>query len=211
MALRMTLGALPLWAGNGKLWTGRPPRGEHPERVGRLSDERGFEKIFMSRYAGITVDTKRRWALPQMFRHELAKAETADGTWAFYIGYEEDGCLYLLTPDQYATYAAELDRLFDDGDPEDRATRTQILGNFQRVHTDNANRLTIPEEHAEIAGLSGKIDLVTGDRRSEIWHSDALRRRRADGRQPALDRLADRRGKKTATRSLTTGSAGEGS
>ncbi|NRA96202.1 MAG: hypothetical protein HRU14_08345 [Planctomycetes bacterium] len=165
----------------------------------------------MSRYAGITVDAKRRWALPQMFRHELNKAEAADGTWAFYIGYEEDGCLYLLTPDQYDAYATELDRLFDDGDPDDRATRTQILGNFQRVHTDNANRLTIPEEHAEIAGLSGKIDLVSGDRRSEIWQSDALRRRREDGQQSALERLADRRAQTATTRSLTMGSAGEGS
>ncbi len=165
----------------------------------------------MSRYAGITVDAKRRWALPQMFRHELNKAEAADGTWAFYIGYEEDGCLYLLTPDQYDAYATELDRLFDDGDPDDRATRTQILGNFQRVHTDSANRLTIPEEHAGIAGLSGKIDLVSGDRRSEIWQSDALRRRREDGQQSALERLADRRAQTATTRSLTMGSAGEGS
>lgn len=180
--------------------------------MGRLLfEERGFEKVVMSRYAGITVDAKRRWALPQMFRHELGKPESDDGAWAFYIGYEEDGCLYLLTPKQYDAYVTDLDRLFDDGDPEDRATRTQILGNFQRVHTDNANRLTIPEEHVSFAGLSGKIDLVTGDRRSEIWQSDALRRRRAEGQESALARLAERRAQTAASRSPVLGGAGEGS
>ncbi len=164
----------------------------------------------MSRYAGITLDAKRRWALPQMFRHEFANSESTAGTWAFYIGYEEDDCLHLLTPDQYAAYVRALEVLFDDADPEDRAARRQILGNFQRVHTDSANRLTIPEEHVEFARLTGKIDLVTGDRRSEIWHSDALRRHRDDGKGAAVARLGERRAKASSSHSLT-GSVGEGS
>jgi len=145
-----------------------------------------------------------------MFRHEASGSEYEAGTWAFYIGYEEDGCLHLLTATQYAAYVRSLEALFDDGDPEDRAARRQILGNFQRVHTDNANRLTIPEEHVEFAGLTGKIDLVTGDRRSEIWHSDALRRDREDGQGAAFERLASRRAQSSANHS-PVGSVGEGS
>jgi len=165
----------------------------------------------MGRYAGITLDAKRRFALPLQFRQELKKASTDDGTYRFYIGYEEDPCLYMHTESQHENYLALLGEVFDDSDPEDREALTTVAGSFIKIQTDAQGRVTIGEDHKAHASLAGKVDLVaSADRRFEIWSAQAFEERSSDERKKAaFARLAERRRARTLN-NRPRGGSGEG-
>lgn len=166
----------------------------------------------MGRYAGITLDAKRRFALPLQLRQELKKASAEDGTYRFYIGYEEDRCLYMHTEEQHREYLARLGAVYDDAEAEDREDLAVIIGSFTKVQTDAQGRVTISEDHKAHAELGKQVDIVAAaDRRFEIWSTDAMAERlNAERKARAFARLAEKRRAHAAT-GRSSGGPGEGS
>lgn len=111
-----------------------------------------------------TLDAKGRFLLPAGFKKQLS-----DGSGENFVvnrGFEK--CLSLYPMKSWKPIFSEISDL-NDFDPKVRQFRRYFLNGATQVELDSANRLLLPKNLMEYAGLERDIVLVSAVNKIEIW------------------------------------------
>ena len=111
-----------------------------------------------------TLDPKGRFLLPAGFKKQLPEG----GTEHFVINRGLEKCLSLYPMKSWKPIFAEISDL-NDFDPKVRQFRRYFLNGATQVELDSANRILLPKNLMEHAGLEKDIVLVSAINKIEIW------------------------------------------
>ena len=111
-----------------------------------------------------TLDAKGRFLLPSGFKKQLS--ESAGENFVVNRGFEK--CLSLYPMKSWKPIFSEISDL-NDFDPKVRQFRRYFLNGATQVEPDSANRLLLPKNLMEYAGLERDIVLVSAVNKIEIW------------------------------------------
>lgn len=111
-----------------------------------------------------TLDVKGRFLLPAGLKKQLH--EGAAENFVVNRGFEK--CLSLYPMKSWKPIFSEISDL-NDFDPKVRQFRRYFLNGATQVELDSANRLLLPKNLMEYAGLEKDIVLVSAVNKIEIW------------------------------------------
>ncbi len=111
-----------------------------------------------------TLDPKGRFLLPSGFKKQLP--DSGSETFVINRGFEK--CLSLYPIKSWKPIFSDISAL-NDFDPKVRQFRRYFLNGATQVELDSANRLLIPKNLMEYAGLEKDIVLVSAVNKIEIW------------------------------------------
>ncbi len=111
-----------------------------------------------------TLDAKGRFLLPGAFKKQLPKGSSEN----FVINRGFEKCLSLYPIKSWEPIFAEISDL-NDFEPKVRQFRRYFLNGATQVVLDTVNRLLIPKNLMEYAGLEKNIVLVSAVNKIEIW------------------------------------------
>ena len=111
-----------------------------------------------------TLDAKGRFLLPSGFKKQLPEG----GTDNFVINRGFEKCLSLYPMKSWKPIFAEISDL-NDFEPKVREFRRYFLNGATQIELDSANRLLLPKNLMEYAGLEKDIVLVSAVNKIEIW------------------------------------------
>ena len=111
-----------------------------------------------------TLDAKGRFLLPGALKKQLPEGST--DSFVLNRGFEK--CLSLYPQKSWKPIFTEISDL-NDFDPKVREFRRYFLNGATQVELDSANRLLIPKNLMEHAGLERDIVLVSAVNKIEIW------------------------------------------
>jgi len=111
-----------------------------------------------------TLDAKGRFLLPAAFKKQLSKGSSEN----FVINRGFEKCLSLYPIKSWEPIFAEISDL-NDFEPKVRQFRRYFLNGATQVVLDTVNRLLIPKNLMEYAGLEKNIVLVSAVNKIEIW------------------------------------------
>ncbi len=111
-----------------------------------------------------TLDAKGRFLLPVAFKKQLPKG--ASDNFVINRGFEK--CLSLYPIKSWEPIFAEISDL-NDFEPKVRQFRRYFLNGATQIVLDTANRLLIPKNLMDYAGLGKNIVLVSAVNKIEIW------------------------------------------
>ena len=112
------------------------------------------------------LDDKGRLSVPR----RLLSGQTSDagGRTAFVVTAGFEGALFLFTESAFQSAVAKLDTQAFGGEPKRRVQRL-FFSKAQRVELDEKNRLMVPAELKELAGIDREVTIVGLVSRAEIW------------------------------------------
>ena len=163
----------------------------------------------------LTLDSKNRVPVPPPYRAVgVLEGDAEEGIASFYLGRENDPCLYLHTFSEHAAYLKDLESLLG-GDSEKARTLMRVIrGSFVQVKTDSQGRLTINEVMQQMGGFKGRqVAMVQMPTRVEIWDPDTFEGLRAEAEEEGLfEHLDQLRIERESRRKSTVpdGAEGEG-
>ena len=111
-----------------------------------------------------TLDAKGRFLLPSGFKKQLPEG----GTEHFVLNRGFEKSLNLYPMKSWKPIFSEISNL-NDFDPKVRQFRRCFLNGATQVELDSANRLLLPKNLMEHAGLERDIVLVSAVNKIEIW------------------------------------------
>jgi MraZ protein len=111
-----------------------------------------------------TLDAKGRFLLPAGLKKQLPDGSAED--FVINRGFEKSLSLYPMK--SWKPIFSEISDL-NDFDPKIRQFRRYFLNGATQVELDSANRLLIPKNLMEYAGLEKDIVLVSAVNKIEIW------------------------------------------
>lgn len=111
-----------------------------------------------------TLDAKGRFLLPSGFKKQLS--EGAGENFVINRGFEK--CLSLYPMKSWKPIFNEISDL-NDFDPKVRQFRRYFLNGATQIELDSANRLLLPKNLMEYAGLEKDIVLVSAVNKIEVW------------------------------------------
>ncbi len=111
-----------------------------------------------------TLDPKGRFLLPSGFKKQLPDG----GGENFVLNRGFEKCLSLYPMKSWKPIFSEISGL-NDFDPKVRQFRRYFLNGATQVELDSANRILIPKNLMEYAGLEKDIVLVSAVNKIEIW------------------------------------------
>ena len=111
-----------------------------------------------------TLDAKGRFLLPAGFKKQLP--DGGEENFVLNRGFEK--CLSLYPMKSWKPVFSEISGL-NDFDPKVRQFRRYFLNGATQVELDSANRILIPKNLMEYAGLEKDIVLVSAVNKIEIW------------------------------------------
>jgi MraZ protein len=112
------------------------------------------------------LDDKGRLSVPR--RLLSGQGADAGGRIAFVVTAGFEGALFLFTEAAFASAVSRLDTQAFAGEAKRRMQRL-FFSKAQRVELDEKNRLLLPAELKEFAGLEREVTLVGLIDRAEIW------------------------------------------
>ncbi|MEJ7735931.1 MAG: division/cell wall cluster transcriptional repressor MraZ [Chitinophagaceae bacterium] len=118
---------------------------------------------FLGEYEA-TLDAKGRFLLPAGFKKQLHEDSSA----RFVINRGFEKCLSLYPIKSWEPIFSEISKL-NDFDPKVREFRRYFLNGATLLELDTANRLLIPQNLKDHAGLEKDIVLVSAVNKIEIW------------------------------------------
>jgi len=118
---------------------------------------------FLGEYEA-TVDTKGRFLIPAGIKKQLPEGDNNQ----FVINRGFEKCLTLYPLKTWEPIFAEISKL-NDFDPKVREFRRYFLNGATVLEQDTANRILIPPNLKEYAGLEKDIVLVSAINKIEIW------------------------------------------
>jgi len=123
---------------------------------------------FLGEYE-VTVDAKGRFLLPSGFRKQLA-----DGTEQFVVNRGFENCLTIYTMDVWNAISEKINRL-NDFKPEVREFKRLFLNGANIIELDTADRLLIPKQLMDYAGIGIKAEAVLSAQgnKVELWAKDS--------------------------------------
>ncbi len=117
-----------------------------------------------------TMDVKGRFLLPSAVKKQLPEG----GSEHFIINRGFEKCLSLYPMKSWKPIFSEISDL-NDFEPKVRQFRRYFLNGATQVELDSANRLLIPKNLMEYAGLEKDIVLVSAVNKIEIWDKNKYR------------------------------------
>ncbi len=111
-----------------------------------------------------TLDAKGRFLLPSAVKKQLPEG----GSEHFVVNRGFEKCLSLYPMKSWKPIFSEISDL-NDFEPNVRQFRRYFLNGATQVELDSANRLLIPKNLMEYAGLEKDIVLVSAVNKIEIW------------------------------------------
>ena len=114
-----------------------------------------------------TLDAKGRFLLPSAVKKQLPES----GSEEFVINRGFEKCLSLYPMKSWKPIFSEISAL-NDFEPKVRQFRRYFLNGATQVELDGANRLLIPKNLMEYAGLEKDIVLAAAVDKIEIWSSE---------------------------------------
>ena len=111
-----------------------------------------------------TIDAKGRFLLPAGLKKQLPENDSAQ----FVINRGFEKCLTLYPLQSWNPLFSKISKL-NDFNPKVREFRRYFLNGATQVETDTANRILIPKNLMEHAGLKKDIVLVSALNKIEIW------------------------------------------
>ena len=111
-----------------------------------------------------TLDAKGRFLLPAGFKKQLSEGSAEN----FVVNRGFEKCLSLYPMKSWKPIFSEISDL-NDFDPKVRQFRRYFLNGATQVELDSANRLLLPKNLMEYAGLEKDIVLVSAVNKIEIW------------------------------------------
>ena len=111
-----------------------------------------------------TLDPKGRFLLPAGFKKQLPDG----GGETFIVNRGFEKCLSLYPIKSWKPIFSDISSL-NDFDPKVRQFRRYFLNGATQLDLDSANRLLIPKNLMEYAGLEKDIVLVSAVNKIEIW------------------------------------------
>ena len=121
---------------------------------------------FLGEYEA-TLDAKGRFLLPAGFKKQLPEVSTEH----FVINRGFEKCLSLYPMKSWKPIFAEINNL-NDFDPKVRQFRRYFLNGATQVELDSANRILLPKNLMDHAGLIKDIVLVSAINKIEIWDKE---------------------------------------
>lgn len=115
----------------------------------------------------ISLDAKGRFLIPSGFRKQLP--EGAGERFVINRGFEN--CLTLYTMDSWTTLAEKINKL-NDFNPKVREFKRLFLNGANIVDVDSADRLLLPKQLQEYAGVKKDIIFSAQGNKVEIWDKD---------------------------------------
>jgi MraZ protein len=121
---------------------------------------------FLGEYE-VAIDAKGRFLLPSGFRKQLA-----DGTGEkFVVNRGIENCLSIYTVDTWSAISDKINRL-NDFKPNVRQFKRLFLNGATVVEVDSADRLLIPKQLQEYAGIKKDAVLSAQGNKLELWDKD---------------------------------------
>ncbi len=111
-----------------------------------------------------TLDAKGRFLLPAGFKKQLPEG----GAEHFIVNRGLEKCLSLYPMKSWKPIFANISNL-NDFDPKVRQFRRYFLNGATQVELDTANRILLPKNLMDHAGLEKDIVLVSAVNKIEIW------------------------------------------
>ena len=111
-----------------------------------------------------TIDAKGRFLLPAGLKKQLPENDSAQ----FVINRGFEKCLTLYPLQSWNPLFSKISKL-NDFNPKVREFRRYFLNGATQVETDTANRILIPKNLMDHAGLKKDIVLVSALNKIEIW------------------------------------------
>ena len=111
-----------------------------------------------------TLDAKGRFLVPAGFKKQFPEG----GAEHFIVNRGLEKCLSLYPMKSWKPIFAEISNL-NDFDPKVRQFRRYFLNGAIQVELDSANRILLPKNLLEHAGLEKDIVLVSAVNKIEIW------------------------------------------
>lgn len=111
-----------------------------------------------------TIDAKGRFLLPAGLKKQLPENDSAQ----FVINRGFEKCLTLYPLQSWNPLFSKISKL-NDFNPKVREFRRYFLNGATQVETDTANRILLPKNLLEHAGLKKDIVLVSALNKIEIW------------------------------------------
>ena len=111
------------------------------------------------------IDAKGRVIVPAKFREDLGDV--------FYVTKGLDGCLFVLSPSQWAALEQKVQNM-----PISKARGLQrfFFSGAAEVETDKQGRILLPQKLRDYAGLSKDVTFIGTSGRAEIWDSERWNR-----------------------------------
>lgn len=130
-----------------------------------------------------TLDLKGRVIVPAKFREDLGER--------FYITKGLDGCLFVLSEEEWRTLVNKLMAM-----PTSKAAGIQrfFFAGAAQAEPDKQGRILIPPQLRGYAGLQKEIAFVGAASRAEIWDAQRWSRVNADLTQESLRSAMDELG-----------------
>lgn len=119
----------------------------------------------------VAIDAKGRFLLPSAFRKQLAAGQ--GGRFVVNRGFEK--CVTMYLPEVWDKYFTKINAL-NDFKAEVRKFKRLFLNGATEVETDSADRLLIPRQLLEYAGIDPKKDAVMSvqGKKIELWDKDTF-------------------------------------
>lgn len=112
-----------------------------------------------------SIDEKGRISLPAKFRRNLVESSPE----VFTITRGMDKCLYLYTQDRWSAMEEELRSNLNPYQDEDRLFLRTLQYWTHEVQMDKQNRIMVPQELLDVAGIGNQVLLIGALERIEIW------------------------------------------
>lgn len=121
---------------------------------------------FLGEYE-VAIDAKGRFLLPSGFRKQLAEGTGEK----FVINRGIENCLTVYTMDTWNAVSEKINRL-NDLKPNVRQFKRLFLNGATIVEVDSADRLLIPKQLQEYAGIKKDAVLSAQGNKLELWDKD---------------------------------------
>jgi MraZ protein len=144
-----------------------------------LSQATSFSPQPLRRFRGVlgeysgTIDEKRRISLPSKLRVRLNLASKKQ---ELHLARGLDGCLWLLTPDQWQVVESSLGELskesFGFGSKKGRAFLREFYRRTAQVQLDSQSRVMLPEPLMKLTGMQKDVIFIVLPDRTEVWAAE---------------------------------------
>jgi MraZ protein len=121
---------------------------------------------FLGEYE-VAFDAKGRFLLPSALRKQLPKS--AEGKFVINRGFEN--CLTIYATETWEAISEKINKL-NDFKPNVREFKRLFLNGATMVETDSADRILVPKQLQEYAGITKEAVLSAQGNKIELWNKD---------------------------------------
>ncbi|WP_317930928.1 division/cell wall cluster transcriptional repressor MraZ [Halioxenophilus sp. WMMB6] len=120
----------------------------------------------------VTMDAKGRVAVPKDLRDQLTAYCNCE---LVLTASTQDRCLVLYPKPYWDEIAVQLEEIKSRSSKQARRTKLLMLGYYHVAEMDGNNRMLIPTQHRDYAGLDRKLLIIGQGKSFEVWDEDRFK------------------------------------